>query len=73
MHTTLTCIINNRNNFGTRQALVPCQLLNIFHHTFISQLPFLLSRGKEQALPLFKCIALPTLLVFLCPKAAQMI
>lgn len=72
MHTSLTCIINKRNIFGTEQALVPCQLLNMFHHTFISQLPFLLSRGKEQALFLFKCISLPALLVCLCSEAVQM-
>lgn len=51
MHTSLTCIINNRSIFGTQQALVPCQLPNMFHCTFISQLPFLLTKGKEQALP----------------------
>lgn len=73
MRTTLTCIINNRNIFGAVQALVPRQLLNMFHRTFISQLPFLLWRGKEQALPLFKCVLLPTLLVCLCPEAVQMI
>lgn len=72
MHTSVTCIINNRNIFGTKQALVPCQLPNMFHRTFISQLPSFLSRGKEQALSLFKCIP-SLLLVCLCPEAAQMI
>lgn len=72
MHTSLTCIINNRNVLGTEQALVPCQLLNMFQHTFISQLPSLLSRGKEQAMSLFKCTPLPTLLVCLCPETVQM-
>lgn len=71
MHTSLTCIINNRNILATE--LPPCQLLNVFHHTFISQLPSLLSSGKEQDMPLFKCILLPILLECLCPETVQLI
>lgn len=36
MHTSLTFIINSRNILGTDQALVPCQLLSMFHHTYFT-------------------------------------
>lgn len=61
MYTSLTCIINNRNILGNEQALAPCQLMDMVHNTFILQLPSLLSIGKEQGMPLSKCIPLPTL------------
>lgn len=53
--------------------LVSWQILKMFHCSFISQLPVLMSTGKMQALPLCKCIPSFPLLACLCPKAAQKI
>lgn len=69
----MTWITDHRNVFGMERALVSCQMLNVFQHSFVSYVPVLLSRGKEQALSLLKFISLPPLFACLCSEAAQKI